>query len=66
MGVARSQTVEDGAPRRDARRDTSGSDVRLEFPVRDETALVDYDRRLIVRLKVGGRVTLSLERVRVE
>lgn len=72
MGVARSQTLEDGDPLRWPsmtlhQEHTSAEYVRYEMFIRRPYALHDFDRRLVIRLsQVSTAVTCALERLRVE
>ena len=65
--VARSQTVEDGGPRRPIVRTlhhegTEREFVRVEMVVRRPFSLLDFSQRLVARAsQVTGDVTLSLE-----
>lgn len=60
MGVARSQTVEDGAPRRQVKYRKVGASEWFQMPIRDEHSLVDYPRDLVVKVVDGEPLTATL------
>jgi len=70
--VARTQTVEDGGPRRPIVRTlhfegTPQEFVRVEMVIRRPYSLLDFTHRLVVRAsQVTEEVTLSLEALRIE
>lgn len=70
--VARSQTVEDGGPRRPPfitlhHAGTAREFMRIEMVVRRPFSLQDFTARLVIRAsQVTGDVTAALERLRTE
>lgn len=72
MGVAASQTVEDGMARRwplTTLHHEGGVDeyIRIEMVVRRPWSCLDFERRLVIRAsRETERVTIALERLRIE
>ncbi len=70
--VARSQTVEDGGPRRPPtttlhHAGTTKEFLRVEMVIRRPFSLLDFTQRLVIRAsQITGDVTMTLERVRTE
>ena len=70
--VARSQTVEDGGPRRPViwrllHEGAPEETMRAEMVIRRPYALTDFTQRLIIRAeKHTERITASLEAIRTE
>ena len=70
--VSRSQTVEDGGPRRPIERTlhhagTPEEFVRVEMVIRRPYSLMDFSQRLVIRASlVTGEVTATLEGILVE
>lgn len=69
--VSRAQTAEDGGPRRSIERwllheGTPEETIRIEMVVRRPYSLLDFTDRLVIRACRDGKVTMALERLRIE
>jgi hypothetical protein len=70
--VARSQTVEDGGPRRPVlwhllQEGTADETMRVEMVIRRPYSLMDFTQRLVIRAnRHTEEITASLEAIRTE